>query len=303
MQQSDLRSLLRPRTLVALSTAALGLTLLVMSARSTLELLGPSPAADSQSVLAALNEVRTRGCSTEPGGAAALNPDPRLTTATALAADGLAIDEALREAQYRPASATIVKIQGHKGTKGLVRTIAKDSCATLMQAALRDFGFHARGNDAWIAFAAPFETPADNQIDEAQARVLNLVNAARAQARQCGSQSLEATGPVRLNAQLYAAAKSHADDMASQSYFSHTGRDGREVAQRVTQAGYIWRTVGENIASGQMQADVAVQGWIDSPSHCVNLMQASYTDMGLAFAVNPRSEGGIYWVQVFGRPR
>ena len=52
-----------------------------------------------------------------------------------------------------------------------------------------------------------------------------------------------------------------------------------------------------------MQADVAVQRWIDSPSHCVNLMQASYTEMALAFAVNPKSEGGIYWVQVFGRPK
>lgn len=303
MQPSDRASFLRPRHLVALGAAAVGLTLLVMSARSTLELLGPGKPADSQSVLAGLNDVRARGCSTEPGGAAALSDDPRLTAATALAADGLTIDEALREVQYRPASATIVKVLGHKGTKTLVRTIAKDSCPTLMQAGLRDFGFHARGNDAWIAFAAPFETPADNQIDEVQARVLSLVNAARAQARQCGSQSFEATGPVRLNAQLYAAAKTHADDMASQSYFSHTGRDGREVAQRATEAGYIWRTVGENIASGQMQADIAVQGWIDSPSHCVNLMQASYTDMGLAFAVNPRSEGGIYWVQVFGRPR
>lgn len=303
MQESELTSVLRPRSLLALGAAAVGLTLLVMSVWSTVEQLRPGPPPDNQSVLTALNVVRNRGCGAESGGASALRHDPRLSAAALHAADGLTIDEALREAQYRPASATMVKVQGHKGTQALVRSIVKDSCPTLMQAAFQDYGFHARGNDAWIAFAAPFETPADNQIGEVRARVLSLVNAARGQARQCGSQRFEAAGPVRLDAQLNWAAKTHADDMASQSYLSHTGRDGRDVSQRAIEAGYIWRTIGENIASGQMQADVAVQGWIDSPSHCVNLMQASYTEMGLAFAVNPKSEGGIYWVQVFGRPK
>jgi uncharacterized protein YkwD len=31
-------------------------------------------------------------------------------------------------------------------------------------------------------------------------------------------------------------------------------------------------------------------------------MQPAYTEMGLAFAVNPQSESGVYWVQVFGLP-
>lgn len=91
--------------------------------------------------------------------------------------------------------------------------------------------------------------------------------------------------------------------MARHSYFSHTGRDGSHVDARASSAGYRWRAIGENIAAGQMQADAAVQGWINSPGHCANLMAPVYTDMGAAFAVNNSSSAGIYWVQVFGTAR
>ncbi len=34
-----------------------------------------------------------------------------------------------------------------------------------------------------------------------------------------------------------------------------------------------------------------------------NLMNPAFTEMGVAFAVGPRSEMGVYWTQVFGTPR
>jgi uncharacterized protein YkwD len=61
--------------------------------------------------------------------------------------------------------------------------------------------------------------------------------------------------------------------------------------------------VGENIAAGQQAPDAAVDGWLRSPPHCANLMGPQYTEMGIAFAVQPTSEAGIYWVQMFGTPR
>lgn len=91
--------------------------------------------------------------------------------------------------------------------------------------------------------------------------------------------------------------------MARHNYFSHSGRDGSHVAERASRTGYPWRAIGENIAAGQMQADAAVQGWLNSPGHCANLMSPTYTEMGAAFAVNSRSSAGIYWVQVFGAAR
>jgi uncharacterized protein YkwD len=135
-----------------------------------------------------------------------------------------------------------------------------------------------------------------------QTRVLALVNEARARPRRCGSEAFAAARPVRLNATLQAVATAHARDMARHSYFSHTGRDGSHVNDRASRAGYPWRAIAENIAAGQVQAEAAVQGWINSPDHCATLMAPVYTEMGTAFAVNS-SSAGIYWVQVFGTAR
>ena len=96
----------------------------------------------------------------------------------------------------------------------------------------------------------------------------------------------------------------HSEDMAHNNYFSHSGRDGSTLSQRVERAGYRYRANGENIAAeGQMNAKHAVAGWIKSPAHCANLMNPAYTDMGVAYAVNTSSEMGVYWTQVFGTPR
>ncbi len=45
-----------------------------------------------------------------------------------------------------------------------------------------------------------------------------------------------------------------------------------------------------------------MQGWIDSPGHCANLMSPTFTEMGIAFVVERKSEPGIYWTQVFATP-
>jgi len=46
-----------------------------------------------------------------------------------------------------------------------------------------------------------------------------------------------------------------------------------------------------------------VAGWIKSPPHCANLMNGAFTEMGVAYAVNAKSEMGVYWAQEFGTPR
>ena len=91
--------------------------------------------------------------------------------------------------------------------------------------------------------------------------------------------------------------------MAAHSYLAHQGRDGATPAQRAARAKYQARAVGENIAAGPATAEIAVAGWLKSPEHCANLMSPRYTDMGIAYAVDPASKHGIYWVQMFGARR
>ena len=91
--------------------------------------------------------------------------------------------------------------------------------------------------------------------------------------------------------------------MAAGNFLEHEGRDGSTPAQRATRAGYDWRSIGENIAMGQTTPELVVQAWLKSPEHCANIMEPGFAQMGVAFAVRPDSEGGIYWAQSFGRPR
>jgi uncharacterized protein YkwD len=106
-----------------------------------------------------------------------------------------------------------------------------------------------------------------------------------------------------LNPLLDRAALEHSKDMAQHNYMDHTGRDGSSPADRITRTGYKWRMVGENLASGVLTPEEAVSGWVHSPHHCENLMTARFTQMGIAFAVNPSTDAGIYWTQTFGTPR
>jgi len=51
-----------------------------------------------------------------------------------------------------------------------------------------------------------------------------------------------------------------------------------------------------------MTADEVVAGWLGSPEHCANLMDPLYREMGVAFAVNPHDQRGVYWAMEFGTP-
>jgi len=262
-----------------------------------------NPTADPLPLLQALNSLRASGCSGSPKTAAEFRFDARLSSAAAHVAAGTELAQALKAVAYRSQRTTLIALSGYADAKAIAQGAASYSCHTVMDPGLKEVGFYAKNKQVWLVLAEPFSPPLTADEDQIEDHVLLLVNNARRQARMCGKDAMPAAQPVRLNARLRAASAAHADEMASLNYFSHTGRDGLHVSERANRAGYTWRAIGENIASGQMNADLAVQGWLKSPSHCANLMTPSYTEMGLAFAVNPQSDGGVYWVQVFGLPK
>ncbi|MBZ5486500.1 CAP domain-containing protein [Halomonas aquamarina] len=145
--------------------------------------------------------------------------------------------------------------------------------------------------------------PSECEPTEQQQAMLDLVNEARSQARQCGEQSVDAVAPLAWSCQLHDAAKAHSDDMAENGYFSHTSPEGVGIEQRVEDQGYVWRAVGENIAAGQSSAAGAVKGWLESPGHCRNIMNGAFTQMGMAKADNPETRYRHYWTQALGQPR
>ena len=280
--------------------AALGL---VSSLALGLPLHAQTPTAGNPALLRAINTLRQEGCGSGPVRAPALREDPALSRAAVMVSGGAKIEDALKAAGYRAVRASYITVGGITGPAALTPRVLAKTCATAILPNLRDTGFHQRGTQTWVVLAEPFVSPQASQGTQIEARILALVNAARAQPRRCGNQDFAAVPPLRPQPLLTGLAAGHAANMARHNYFSHTAQDGSTVDQRATRTGYRWRSIGENIAAGQMTADLAVQSWLNSPGHCANIMAPNFEETGAAFVVNTQSAFGIYWAQVFGTSR
>jgi uncharacterized protein YkwD len=122
-------------------------------------------------------------------------------------------------------------------------------------------------------------------------QMLTLVNAER---RKAGCDA------VRLDPRLTSAASKHSADMATNDYFSHTGRNGAGFATRMEAAGHS-TPLSENIAAGNSTAQETLTRWMDSAGHRRNILDCSAKDMGVGVATDAGSTYGIYWTQDFGR--
>nr|WP_314631594.1 CAP domain-containing protein [uncultured Noviherbaspirillum sp.] len=157
---------------------------------------------------------------------------------------------------------------------------------------------------------APAPTTTGTQLDARltcnlpnfQQEILDRVNQARAAGRTCGTKTYGPAPALRWNGVLFNAAGAHSTDMAANNYFSHTSQDGRNPGQRITGAGYAWSAYGENIAAGQTSAQSVVDGWLASPGHCANIMNASYADIGTACVASSTSTYRTYWTMDLARP-
>lgn len=160
--------------------------------------------------------------------------------------------------------------------------------------------------------AAAAEPPAADRTNGADCGIpafassaLARINQARAAGASCGARgSFAPAAAVRWNDALFEAAAAHSLDMATLNYFSHTGADGRSMAQRVNATGFAWSTLGENIAAGQVGIDAVVDGWMRSDGHCANLMNPAFDTIGLACV--PGAAGSTYrtyWTLNLARAR
>ena len=251
-------------------------------------------------LLDAINEVRARGCRKHEGGKPPLTRSRQLDRVAEALASGRSLRDAMSSAGYRAVQSATFEATG--SDTAIELSLAQRACEDVIDPAYRDIGLASRPNRAWIVLAAPFVAPQPDQAGSVGARVLALVNEARAKQRRCGWRRFHAVPPLLLSETLNRAALVHARDMANHGVLSHTGSDGSAPAERATRAGYRWRFVGENIAAGQPTPEAVVAEWLKSAHHCANLMDPDYSQMGIAFVAAPQSKSAIYWVQMFGTP-
>jgi len=112
--------------------------------------------------------------------------------------------------------------------------------------------------------------------------------------------SANGLGALSLCGSLGRAAQAHSADQATRRTMSHTGGDGSTLRTRVERSGYLgWTGIAENVAAGYTSVPSVMNGWMNSAGHRANILNASYTHVGVGLAAD--SGSSQYWTQNFGR--
>jgi hypothetical protein len=137
---------------------------------------------------------------------------------------------------------------------------------------------------------------AQPDVDQVAERTVQLANEARQSA-------LKPEPRLSETARYYARFMARADTLGHEA-------DGATPAERAKKHGYDWCVVLENVAfefnsagfTTERLAREFVEGWLNSPGHRANLLDADVTETGVAVARSDRT-GRYYAVQMLARPR
>ena len=133
-----------------------------------------------------------------------------------------------------------------------------------------------------------------------EADVLQLTNQRREEGAECDDTPMDPVEPLDSNDTLQCAARLHSLDMVERDYFDHYTPEGDSPGDRAAELGYPNASVGENIAMGQPTPEDVVQGWMNSPGHCQNIMSAQYNELGVGYARDDQQSSFPLWTQKFG---
>jgi uncharacterized protein YkwD len=130
------------------------------------------------------------------------------------------------------------------------------------------------------------------------AKVTEAINAINAYRAQSGLPA------YNLDPQLTLAAQAHANDMACNKLFVHTGSNGSTPASRVVVSGYVAKSVSENVQGSYppLSGQGAIDWWKNDKTdlrHNLNLISDKFVDIGVGYSFF--NDYG-YYVIVFATP-
>lgn len=106
--------------------------------------------------------------------------------------------------------------------------------------------------------------------------------------------------PLTFDEKLAKAAKVRAEEI--EKSFSHTRPNGTSCSTALKEAGAAYGTCGENIAAGYPTGAAVFTGWkednenYEGQGHRRNMLNKSFTKIGIAYFDKPGSKYGRYWV-------
>lgn len=125
----------------------------------------------------------------------------------------------------------------------------------------------------------------DSSVTAYEQEVIRLVNEIRVE------NGLKA---LTYDWELSRVARFKSQDMKDNNYFAHNSPVYGTPFQMIKNFGISYRTAGENIAKGYATPQAVVNGWMNSSGHRANILNASYTRIGVGYVAN-----GNYWTQIF----
>jgi uncharacterized protein YkwD len=151
-------------------------------------------------------------------------------------------------------------------------------------------------------YRQPTRVSNDTPGSEEASQVYAYVNLARAQGGVCGNTYFPPTPTLYYDATLERVAIKHSQDMQAANQMAHITPvraihypAGSHLRDRINQEGYSWHMIGENVAWNFPSAKNVVDAWLASPEHCMNILSAEFTHIGVGKA-------GEYWTQEFALP-
>lgn len=109
--------------------------------------------------------------------------------------------------------------------------------------------------------------------------ILGQVNEERAKA---------GLAPLKIDYRLVSTARAKSQDMIDNGYFAHESPVLGSPFEQLKRAGISYRYAGENIA-GNTSASRAMEAWMNSPGHRVNILNPEFTHIGIGVM-----DGGPY---------
>ncbi|HBP63639.1 MAG TPA: serine protease [Desulfosporosinus sp.] len=116
------------------------------------------------------------------------------------------------------------------------------------------------------------------QLSADQQQMLNLINQERSKA---------GVAPLKIDAKLQTMAQAKAEDMVAKSYFDHTSPTYGSPFEMMKQFGISYSSAGENIA-GNASVDKAHTALMNSPGHKANILNSSFTYIGIGVTASPK---------------
>ncbi len=125
----------------------------------------------------------------------------------------------------------------------------------------------------------------DNTLSAYEREVVALTNRYRAQ---------YGLSPLTIDTHLSEIARMKSLDMHDKRYFDHNSPTYGSPFDMMKRFGVTYRTAGENIAMGYRTAQSVVDGWMNSPGHRANILNKSFTKIGVGYVAD-----GSYCTQMF----